>query len=105
MRKNGPLERTIVEAIVKKLKGVPNGIHVNYHGNPYTRKGTPDLFFTCPAVHGRAIWIEVKRPGEKSTLIQTVTQELLREAGAIAFEACSVADVVVTLTAHGVVFP
>lgn len=97
-------EKTVVDAIVKRLKTVRESFHVNYHGNPWTRKGTPDLFFTCTAIGGRSVWIEAKRPGETSTEIQKITQERLRRAGAIVFEADSWKTVVDTLAGYGVRF-
>ena len=50
-------------------------------GSPAQRKGIPDRL---AIVRGRAVWLEVKRPGEEPTAIQQKTIEELRAEGCVA---------------------
>lgn len=49
------------------------------HGGAYQQAGIPDI---CAVVHGRSVWIEVKRPGERPTELQELKMKELRKAGA-----------------------
>ena len=46
--------------------------------------GYPDITGVIPP-HGKALWIEVKRPGEKPTPLQKYRIKRLKKAGAEAF--------------------
>lgn len=54
---------------------------IKIHGSAYQLSGLPDVL-TLKA--GRAVWIEVKRPGESPTRIQEHRMRELEEAGCIA---------------------
>jgi len=71
-------ERRIVGKIAKKLRG--NGWFVlKVHGSVYQRPGIPDLM--CLKL-GFYMWLEVKRPGGKVSLIQEATHDVMRAHGA-----------------------
>jgi hypothetical protein len=60
--------------------------------------GLPDVIGVAPG--GRALFLEVKRPGETATPAQQAAIGILREAGAIAGVVRSLDDVQLVLWAH-----
>ncbi len=83
------LEKAIVTKIIKWLRD-RGGYVIKYHGGPYARVGAPDVI---AAFKGRFVGIEVKRPGGKTTKLQEINLQEIRNAGGIAFVATSVEDV------------
>lgn len=72
-----PRESVLVTQIVKYLRA--HGAFVEkIHGGPTQRAGLPDL---TVIYQGKAIWLEVKVPGEKATPIQAQVLEEIRQAG------------------------
>lgn len=66
-----------------KKKGIQplGGYWLNFHGgSPYMPRGIPDII---GCYRGRFVALEVKRPGEKPSVIQGVTLRALKRAGAI----------------------
>ena len=49
-----------------------------------SENGWPDITGVIPP-HGKALWIEVKRPGEKPSELQRYRLKRLKKAGAVAF--------------------
>ena len=73
-------EKAITDAICRRLREA--GLwHVKLHGSPMQRRGLPDLLII---VDGRAVFLEVKRPGLGATRLQGHRIAELREAGAVA---------------------
>mgnify|MGYP001222844928 CR=1 FL=1 len=81
-------ERAITEAIIRWLR--QQGAHViKTHGGPH-RRGLPDLI---GAYRGRALALEVKRPGGRPTPLQQYELERWATAGAVAGVVTSIEDV------------
>jgi hypothetical protein len=76
-----PLERNITTRIIALLDQVPHRYVRKMHGNRMQGGGLPDIYFTCSALNGHSVWIEVKRPGEDRTKLQIYTGTLLQNAG------------------------
>ena len=76
-------EKSIVTAIQRWLKA-SGWLAVKLHGGPLQCAGLPDLLVL---VDGQAVWLEVKRPGQKPTRLQSHMTAKLRAAG------CQVATV------------
>ena len=57
-----------------------------------SENGYPDITGVIPPT-GRALWIEVKRPGNKPTKLQLYRLEQLKSAGALAFWADNLDEV------------
>ena len=71
------LEKNIVAAIRRRLKD--RGIlTIKLHGQARQKAGLPDLL---ALVDGLAVWLEVKRPGERPTKLQAHTLDQLRLSG------------------------
>lgn len=110
-----PLERDVQRAIIEYLSAHRSvafygrfnsgtAITGDAQGNTrYTRfntiKGFPDIHGMMKG--GRALYIEVKRPGGKLTDEQAEFLKKVRDSGGIGFMAESVEDVAVALTAAG----
>lgn len=75
-----PLEKQLVKKIMTKLQREYGGFWFKVHGNPYQRRGLPDII---GCVQGRFIGLEVKRPGRSATDIQKVTLEWIAQAGGV----------------------
>ncbi len=60
-------EATLQRAIQKAIRDA-GGKVIKIHGNAYTQAGTPDLI---GVLRGVSFAIEVKRPGQSATLLQT----------------------------------
>ena len=72
------LETTIVSKIKARAKALGFWV-LKTHGGPFQMQGLPDLL--C-IKNGIAVWLEVKRPGGKATLLQVKRkEELERVAG------------------------
>jgi hypothetical protein len=82
----------------RRIRGVlevefPGSYWWKVHGGPFTPAGIPDLAGVVPwIVHtpssdrlvvGRAVFLEVKRPGESASLVQRARMRHLMSAGAI----------------------
>jgi len=81
-------EAAITESIMRWLRR--QGAHViKTYGGPY-RRGLPDLIGVC---RGRALALEVKRPGGKPTPLQEHELGRWAAAGAVAAVVTSVEDV------------
>ena len=75
-----PLEKHIVDSIVKYLRTVPGCAVRKRHGTAFGVAGDPDLY---GIVGGRHFEIEVKRPGNQPTELQLRRLEEWRAAGAL----------------------
>jgi len=84
-----PLEKTITNNIIRYLNSLPACYARKVHSSRYA-SGFPDVI--CVR-EGIAIFIEVKRPGNRPTPLQLSELERWREAGAITLVAYSVDDV------------
>lgn len=80
-----PLEKAIVEAIIRELKA-RGAWYVKYHGHRAGRNGVPDIL--C-CYRGLFIAIEVKQPGETQTKLQLLEQSKIEAAGGISVVATS----------------
>ena len=72
-----PLEKTIVARVMEQARAMGFWTMKN-HGSAYSVKGLPDVLVVK---HGRAAWMEVKRPGEGPTRIQLHVMRQLAAAG------------------------
>lgn len=73
-------ETHLVREIVAELRA--RGLYARkIHSSGYQGAGLPDVHAIAG---GRAVWLEVKRPGHSPTRIQARTLEELAQAGAIA---------------------
>ena len=71
-------EKLIVTKIIQALR--KRGCWVTkLHGGTLQQSGLPDLLVVY---QGRAVFIEVKRPGQAATAIQQHTLDLLQQHGA-----------------------
>lgn len=75
----GRSEKAITRAIMDDLRGMGFWV-VKIHGGAYQMAGLPDVL---AIKNGRAFWIEVKKPGEKPTLIQQKRLRDLQAAGCV----------------------
>ena len=73
-------ESTLKKKVLEYLNSVPGCKAIKMHGNRYVEAGTPDI---CCCYQGRAMWIELKRPGEQPTPIQLKRLREWQEAGAV----------------------
>jgi len=78
MQREGRLVNRIRTAILREH---PEAIVIKLHGGPYQQAGLPDLLVV---IRGRAVFLEVKRPGGALTPLQEHTIARLRAAGALA---------------------
>lgn len=91
-RKPGqPLESTIQKGITAYLDKRPYCWYTKIHGGAYQKKGLPDLI-GCD--NGRFFGIELKRPGEKPTALQSQRIIEIGKAGGIAGVATSIVEVI-----------
>ena len=88
-------EKSIVTAIIKRLRQIPGCVVRKRHGTSFGIGGDPDLF---GCINGRHFEIEVKRPGEHPTPLQTVRLQEWRAAGAVVGTVHSVDEAVTLLT-------
>ena len=94
MRRQPVMEKTIVARIMAALRGCPRGVVRKRHGTAFGVAGDPDLYGT---IDGRHFEIEVKRPGEHPTELQTARLREWKTAGAITGIARSVEDALTIL--------
>ena len=78
-----------MSAIARWLNAQPGCYAVKTHGSIYSA-GQPDLL---GSYQGRALALEVKRPGRRPTRLQAAVLKKWRAAGAIAAVVTSVEDV------------
>lgn len=83
-----PLERSIVTGILKWLQTVPECKAIKTYGDA-KRKGEADI---SGCIRGQRFELEVKRPGEKPTALQTAILEQWDKAGAVTGVVRSVSD-------------
>ena len=88
MTKHIPTEKSIVKSILEYLKTVPKCRAIKMQGT-INRAGEPDIF--C-CYKGRLVLFEVKRPGNKPTMLQAAVLRKWREAGAVTAVVYSVDD-------------
>lgn len=74
-----PLEKEIVNQIIRWLKTIPNCEVRKLHGSVYSTKGDPDIY---GCIDGRMFQIECKQPGKNPRPIQTKRLKDWRKAGA-----------------------
>jgi len=91
-------ERAIVKAILAYLNGLPGCLARKRWGGGMGVAGDPDI---DACLRGRSVQLEVKRPGEKPTLLQCKRLEEWRQAGAVVGLVVSVADVRSLLAKEG----
>ena len=91
-------ERAIVKAILAYLNGLPGCLARKRWGGGMGVAGDPDI---DACIRGRSVQLEVKRPGEKPTALQTKRLEEWRQAGAVVGVVRSLADVKALLSQHG----
>lgn len=82
-------EKQIENQIKKYLKSIGAYV-VKYFGCTYTQAGVPDLL-VC--YKGRFIAIEVKTDSNKTSSLQDINIQQIKEAGGIAFVARSLEEV------------
>lgn len=90
MEVNTPLEKSIVTAILKYLNSLPMCHAEKTHGGAFGAKGKADI---TGCLNGRRLELEVKRPGEKPTKLQSVVLAKWSAVGAISAVVTSVDDV------------
>lgn len=86
MRESSVLKR-ITDSLQKRWRSGEPVWWFKSHGGPMQRAGVPDLI-VCYA--GRFIAVEVKRPGEQPTSLQSATMQRISEAGGVSGVATSV---------------
>ena len=74
-----PLEKQIVDSIVKVLRTIPGCVVRKRHGTVFGVAGDPDLYGT---INGRHFELEVKQSGNPPTELQLRRLEEWRAAGA-----------------------
>lgn len=89
-----PRESHIVDAIIKRLREIPNCVVRKRHGSAYGVSGDPDIYGLVLTGDGNPIHfeIEVKRPGEKPTPLQATRLYEWRRSGALAGVATTVEE-------------
>ena len=83
-------ESAIVKAILAYLNKLPQCLARKRWGGGMGVAGEPDI---DACLRGRSLQLEVKRPGQRPTLLQLKRMEEWREAGAIVGIVTSVAEV------------
>ena len=76
-------EAKVTKAIrnyLKPLETTGQAFVVKIAGGPRQRAGLPDLLILY---RGRAVWLEIKAPGENPTPLQEATLRRIRNAGGI----------------------
>lgn len=90
-------ERAIVRAILSYLNSLPGCVARKRWGGGMGVAGEPDI---DACLQGRSLQLEVKRPGERPTLLQEKRLAEWRAAGALTGAVTSVADVKALLAAE-----
>ncbi|HZT28784.1 MAG TPA: hypothetical protein VE999_13660 [Gemmataceae bacterium] len=91
-------ERAIVKAILAYLNSLPCCLARKRWGGGMGVAGDPDI---DACLRGRSVQLEVKRPGEKPTLLQLKRLEEWRQAGALVGVVVSVDDAKSLLAKEG----
>jgi hypothetical protein len=91
-------ERSIVKAILAYLNSLPGCLARKRWGGGMGVAGDPDI---DACLRGRSVQLEVKRPGEKPTLLQVKRLEEWRQAGAVVGVVVSVDDAKSLLAREG----
>lgn len=68
-------ERLLMAFPLQGARTARNGARLKAEG---MRAGTPDLFLAVPRVHRHGLWIEMKKPGGKTTETQDFMHESLQ---------------------------
>lgn len=84
------MEKDIVAAILRYLKGLPRCFAWKTHGGMYGTAGIPDII-AC--IEGRFYAFEVKQPTGRLTLLQGSTLRKIEAAGGVAVKVISVEEV------------
>lgn len=84
------LEKTIVAAILKYLRGLPDCFCWKEHGGQYGTAGIPDII--C-CIGGKFVAFEVKTATGKPTELQKIMIDKINKAGGLAVIVRSVDDV------------
>lgn len=92
----------ITSEVKSLLNSVPDSAVVKIKGGAAQESGLPDFLFTCAALGGRAVLIEVKRPGEEPRKLQAYKLRRFWRAGALAYAVRSVDEVRILLSHLGV---
>ena len=92
------MEKDIVAAILRYLKGLPRCFAWKTHGGMYGTAGIPDII-AC--MEGRFYAFEVKQPGGRLSRLQEVTLKKIEAAGGVAVMVTSVDEVKSTLAGKG----
>lgn len=94
-----PREKQIAAAVVALIKKLPDGHARKVHGEAFGTAGEPDV---DAVVDGRAVKLEVKRPGgTKPTPLQARALDRWQDAGALCGVVRSVDDARALLGAYG----
>lgn len=80
-----------------RVLGIP---HIKHFGTLGSQRGVTDLIGTIPPA-GRALWLEVKRPGSEPNQEQSDFIETHVRAGGLAFYASTVEEVIGRLADAG----
>ena len=77
-----PLEKIIVNGIIKGMKALGVGFIIKTHGSLFQAAGLPDLILIAPRL-GRFVGLEVKRPvlGVVSELQKAILRKINRAGG------------------------
>ena len=88
-----PLEKTIVNSIIRALKDAGCRWVLKTHGGPFQASGIPDIICIAPLT-GRFVGIEVKRPDGYGRLTELQASQIKRieSAGGVAGVAFSAED-------------
>lgn len=92
----------IKEEVMELLGSVPDSVVIKVKGGAAQESGLPDFYFTCAALGGRSVWIELKQLGEGPKKLQGYKLDRLRRAGAVAETCHSVVEVEQLLSRLGV---
>jgi Holliday junction resolvase len=84
------LEKDIVAAILRYLKGLPHCFAWKQHGGQYGQAGLPDVI-AC--IDGRFFAFEVKMSAGKITKLQEITLQRINDAKGNAFKVTSLQEV------------
>ena len=96
MRSSSPLESRITANIMATARGMGWYV-IKMHGSAFSLKGTPDVL---ALKDGRAVWMEVKRPGQHPTKVQQMRMLELEGAGCPCATVRSPADARTLLEEH-----
>lgn len=92
------MEKDIVAAILRYLKGLPRCFAWKTHGGMYGTAGIPDII-AC--MEGKFYAFEVKQLGGRLSRLQEVTLKKIEAAGGVAVMVTSVDEVKSTLAGKG----